>query len=361
VKRKIKLLILPIVFLFSACDLFLGPEPDLSPPEILKSLWTDFNNIHANLDLRMSNNTKYNSWYDVYHNKSNGYALKVNSGTSERDLFDRCAEMLKELNDPHVGLYAPGKFSSSYSGSGETFYLSTARSYLIKDGNSGYKNFLYGAFDSNPNIGYIRISSFIDEDPETKDQEWGRAIDNIISSIANTKALVLDVRYNMGGDIYIMEYIAARFASEPKNYIKARIKTGPGASDLSSPIVYSIKSIKKASDNQYGYTKPIVLLTNKDTVSAAEWFTMALRTQSHVKHIGTTTRGAFSARNDRFMINGWHYSISPERVTDINGKTYEGIGIPPSEEIKNKANQLSDPDDQLDYALKRAKELAGIL
>ncbi|WP_461246186.1 S41 family peptidase [Treponema sp. R6D11] len=354
---KIKLLILPIVVFFSACQLFLGPDPDTSPSEVLKSLWNDFNNIHANLDFRMSYNLKYNSWYDVYHNKSTGYALKVYSDMDEESLFSVCANMLKELNDPHVGLYAPGKFSSSYYSSSEYFSSLTVKSYLNKNGNNGYKNFLFGTFISNPNIGYIYISSFINDDPETEGNEWGRSIDNIVDSLADTKALVLDVRDNRGGDIYVMEYIAARFASVPKDYIKARIKTGSGTNDLSTPIIYTVKSIKKASDGKYGYTKPIILLTNKSTVSAAEWFTMALRTQDHVKHVGTTTCGAFSARNDRFMINGWIYSISPERVTDMNGKIYEGIGISPYIETKNTTNQT---DNQLEDAFKYAKELAGI-
>jgi len=358
-KRKIKWLILPLVVLFSACQLFLGQEPDTSPSEILKSLWTDFNNIHANLDFRMSNSLKFESWYDVYNNKSIGYALKVYSGMSEGELFEKCADMLEELKDPHVGLYAPGQSSRSYNaGISEFFDLDKkVKSYLKENGNSEYKNFTFGVFSLDSNIGYIYISEFINEAPETKGQEWGKAIDNIINDLANTKALVLDVRNNRGGELFVMEYIAARFTSESKDYIKARTKTGPGPNDLSSPLVYTVKSIKKASDNKYGYTKPIVLLTNRSTVSAAEWFTMALRTQSHVTHIGTPTCGAFSARNDRFMINGWVYSISPERVTDMNGKIYEGIGISPYEEIKNTTSQA---DEQLEYAFEYARKSAGI-
>jgi hypothetical protein len=352
-KRKIKWLILPVLVLLSACQLFLGPEPDISPSEILKSLWTDFNNIHANLDFRMSSNTKYNSWYDVYHNKQIGYARdpRIKSNMSEGDLFKVCAEMLEELKDPHVSLSAPGQGSRSYNpASSESINLEKV------NGNAEYKNFIFGTFLSDSNIGYIRISEFINEDPETKDQEWGRVIDKIISGIANTKALVLDVRNNRGGELFVMEYIASRFTSEPKDYIKARLKTGPGPNDLSAPLIYTVKSIKKASNNKYGYTKPIVLLTNRNTVSAAEWFTMALRTQSHVTHMGTTTCGAFSARNDRFMINGWVYSISPERVTDMNDKIYEGIGIAP-DIIERNSGQA---DHQLDAAFEYAKELAGI-
>jgi C-terminal processing protease CtpA/Prc len=324
---------------------------------VLKSLWNDFNNIHANLDIRMSNNPRYNSWYDVYHSKTNGYALKIYSGMSQERLFGVCADMLNELNDPHVGLYAPNNFDGSfYITTSEYFSLEKVRARLKNYGNSENKNFIYGTFFDNPDIGYIYISSFTSKDTEPKGEEWGRAIDNIIANLADTKALVLDIRNNTGGEIHIKEYIAARFASEHKDYMKARTKTGQGINDFSDPKIYTIKSIYKASGGKYGYTKPTVLLTNKNTVSAAEWFTMALRTQSHVTHIGTTTCGAFSVRITRFMINGWLYSISSERVTDMNGKIYEGKGIPPDIEIQN----TSAKDEQLDYAFEYVKKLAGI-
>jgi len=354
VKRKINLLILPLFALLSACELFLGPEPDTSPDGVLRSLWNDFNNIHANLDFRMCSNTKYNSWYDVYHNEQIGYKLKVNSNTSEETLFSECAKMLKELNDPHVGLYAPGKFASSVNNTNsEEFDINKIKNNFLKeDWNNSYKNFLYGRFLLEPNIGYIYIESFADEGSESNNQEWGRAIDDIISDLADTNALVLDVRDNVGGEIFAMEYIAARFASVQKDYMKTRTKNGPGANDLTSPKIYTIKPLSVISGNKYGYTKPIVLITNKGSVSATEWLTMALRTQDHVTHVGTPTRGALSSRNDRSMINGWFYTISPERVTDMDGNYYEGIGISPQKEhiIIN----TSTDDEQLDYALKLA-------
>jgi carboxyl-terminal processing protease len=351
-KINFKFLILPLFALLSACQLFLGQDPDITPEEILKSLWNDFNNIHANLDFRMCSNAKYNSWYDVYHNPQNGYALKISSSMSEEALFNVCANMLKELNDPHVGLSAPGKFSSSYYDNyREDFNISTVKDKLIGKGSNNHKNFLYGRFSEEPDIGYIYISLFTDEDSDSENQEWGRAIDNVLNNLAGVNAIVLDVRSNRGGEIFAMEYIAARFASEQKDYLKAITKSGPGANDFSAPKIYTIKPYKTVSGGLYGYTKPIVLLTNKNSVSAAEWFTMALRTQSHVTHVGTPTCGALSSRKDRSMINGWFYSISPERVTDINGKYYEGIGISPDKEhiIANKTG-----DEQLDYAIKLA-------
>jgi C-terminal processing protease CtpA/Prc len=348
---------LPLVALLSACQLFLGQDADNSPEEVLRSLWNDFNNIHANLDFRMCSNLKFNSWYDVYYNEQNGYALKIYPDMSEESLFNVCANMLKELNDPHVSLYAPGKFASSYYESGrEDFNISAVKKYLIESGNDDYHNFLFGRFLSEPDIGYIHISLFTNEYSKPEHEEWGKAIDKIINDLADTNALILDVRGNRGGEIFAMEYIAARFASEQRDYLKARIKIGPGSNDLAPAKIYTIKPLKMISDNLYGYTKHIVLLTNKDSVSAAEWFTMALRTQSHVTHIGMPTCGALSSRKDRFMANGWFYSISPERVTDMNGKFYEGIGISPDEEhiIENKTG-----NEQLLYAIDLAVGLSG--
>jgi len=359
---KIKYLILPIIILFSACELFLGPEPDTSPSEVLKSLWNDFNNLHANLEIRMKDNEhNYNSWYDVYHNKQTGYALKIYPNMTEDDLFYMCGDMLKELNDPHVKLMANGKTVNSFTPPPpplpyDWFSSAIVRSQLKEYGDMKQTNFLYGVFWKTPEIGYIWINSFTSN--KTDDHEWGRKIDEIIDSLANTKALVLDVRENGGGDGNVMEFIASRFASEHKDYMKSRMKTGPGQNDFSSPRIYTVKSISKASDNKYGYTKPIALLTNVNTVSAAEWFTMALKTQSHVKHIGTKTCGAFSARLERSMINGWNYSISPERVTDMNDEPVEGIGIIPDETIQNTPPGPSDPteDKQLERAIEYLKK-----
>jgi hypothetical protein len=44
---------------------FLGGDPDTGPEQVLYSLWKDFNEIHALIDVRMSNNQNFDSWHDV--------------------------------------------------------------------------------------------------------------------------------------------------------------------------------------------------------------------------------------------------------------------------------------------------------
>jgi len=330
--KKIKIPILflflfPLIALLNSCDLLLGAEPDTSPQGILKSLWEDFNNIYAYLDIRMSHNLSYNDWYDVYHNNQNGYARKVWASMSDDSLFSVCESMLKQLNDPHVVLHKPGDIGFSYTpGSREYASASNIEELLLNRGKTQYYNFLYGLFKDEPNIGYINIFDFVENGEGSENNNWGKAIDNIINELADTKAIVLDIRGNRGGHIYVLEYIAARFASEKKEYLKSSMKKGPNRNDYDSPITHiNIPS-------HTNYTKPVILLTNMNTVSAAERFTLALRTQKHVTHTGTPTRGALSIRVERSMVNGWIYSISPEKITDMNGKIYEGIGISPNDE-----------------------------
>jgi len=327
--------------LLSACDIFLGPESDIGPQAVLKNLWDDFNEIHANIDIRMSNNRNFASWDDVYKNYRDDLFKIIPEGSpgGDRDgkyLFDICGDMIGELADPHVSLFAPGgnffwsKADESQKIEESWFILSLIQEkYLIDKGINGGGYFTYGRFiEPNDNIGYICIASFVDSDRPDK-QDWALEIDGIIGffqSHNDIKALVIDIRNNSGGSGPVAEYIASRFASVQKNYMKASAKNGPGRNDFSAPMTFRVKP------EGTRFTKRIALLTNKATVSAAEWFTMALKTQSHVTHVGTTTCGAFSPKTSRPMINGWYYTISAFRVTDMNGKCFEGTGISPEPE-----------------------------
>jgi hypothetical protein len=314
--------------------------------------------MHAYIDIRMSNNQRYNNWDDVYYNKTNGYQRRLQDLLQDdpydvdEQLFGLCVDMLDELKDAHVSLRTPNNPWSSRWGTGSLNYEKT-RSYLEGNGNNQYTNFLYGTFlsesSSEPKVGYIHINSFTHHNAQQGQPHiWAEKINDIVNSLNNTSAIIVDVRCNGGGDSWVMEYIAARFASKAKDYIKESVKNGPGHQDFSAPRIHIIKPAGTR------YTRPIVLLTNGASVSAAEWFTLALRTQEHVTQAGTATHGAFSGREERSLVNGWIYRISPYKITDMNNKCYEGIGISPDKEYIKDGTE----DEQLLFARDLAYELA---
>jgi len=217
---------------------------------------------------------------------------------SEQHLFNVCADMLKTLNDSHVCIMSPFAFSNSGGrfdvDNKEPFSLEAVKTYLNNGGSSaGDGMFLYGTFSSKPRVGYIYIAGFALGTTGTASQDWVNAIDGIVSSLADTDCLILDVCGNRGGLPANVNYVASRFASAEKDYAEVRTKDGPGRNDFSDPIINTIKP------DGSRYTKPIVLLTNKQIISGGEWFTLALRTQSHVIHAGGTTNGAFSLSLER--------------------------------------------------------------
>jgi hypothetical protein len=328
-----------IISAYSSCQVFLGPDPDSSPRGIFESLWTDFNESYALFDVRGVD----------WNNIKNKFSPAISSDMGERELFRVCADMLLTLQDAHVSLTSQnyGTVSFYFEDEMNLFDLGIVKTYLDNNTISdfGHSYFLYGRFASRPEVGYIYIPNFEEADGMIQIDSWVKAIDGIIRSLANTAAIVVDIRNNPGGAPKNVDYIAGRFAAAQENYLQTCTKNGPGHNDFSDPIS---RAIKPAGSR---YTKPVVLLTNRQSVSAAEWFTLALRTQNQVTHVGETTRGSLSLRLVRPLINGWTYSMSIQKNTDMDGKSYEGEGIRPEITVLNTTEELANGRDrQLEYA-----------
>ncbi|MCL2139317.1 MAG: S41 family peptidase [Treponema sp.] len=324
-KSLIRLIFFLLTLLLLSCHVFLGPEPKNSQMKIFNQLWLDFDRSYALFNERLEGKT----WKDVREE----YSAQITPDMNNFDFFGVCAKMINTMNDSHVSLSAPFNHSTYYiSGpyGGKEFILEGIQEELKNGGKlAGNKMFLYGTFKSKPHAGYLYIKNFIDNSGIGINiiQDWAKEIEKIVKELQKTTDfLILDIRNNDGGFSINMEYIAGHFVSVQRDYLKVRTKNGPAANDFSSPFAYAIKPA------DIRYTKPIVLLTNNDTVSAAEWFTMALLTQNNVTQTGEKTRGALSTRLDRQLRNGWIYSLSIQKVSGVDGKQVEGIGISPNKE-----------------------------
>jgi C-terminal processing protease CtpA/Prc len=240
----------------------------------------------------------------------------VNDNTPDSTLTRIIDSLIEPLHDRHATFYGAPVSTPSSTDSFKTFSLSTVSSWYLKGNarSSPSGNLAYGRIHDS--IGYIYIYTFLD-DPSG----WGAEIVDVMDSLRNTKCMILDVRGNDGGSAAVERSIAAHFAHGVVGHWQTR--SGPQHEDFSAP---STVSFSKAEPF---YDKPIYLLTDRYSMSAAEWFTMALRTSPNVVQVGDTTSGCFSGRLDRELSNGWIYSLSFMRVTDRDGVCYEGRGLAP--------------------------------
>ncbi len=228
----------------------------------------------------------------------------------------------------------------------------------------------YGTLKSNPNIGYINSKNF--EPVNESDSEFNQyraIVDEALTALQAKDGIIIDVRTNGGGQGPFAFYLAGRFLSTPSpiELVRQRIKSTTGSSESSlanwatqefigfpdsrveggyvAGVFPEDNTIEASGDFQF--TKKVAVLTAKSTASAAEYFTAAMKTQSHVKTIGETTFGIFAGSDIFTLTNGkgkWKTRVSTHDVEmNYNGafQSFEGIGIQPDEVLLPTASQVS--------------------
>lgn len=178
-------------------------------------------------------------------------------------------------------------------------------------------------------VGYLSVramAGFAEErDPAIQFQSLAAAIDRAIDDLAETRGMVVDVRFNGGGWDEASLIIASRFADRRRLAFSKRARDGCDFGP-SHPVMVE-------PDGPKQFTRPVILLTSPVTGSAAEIFTYCMRALPHVTHAGMPTRGAHSDMLERTLPNGWKFYLSNEVYEDPTGRVYERYGIPPSQRI----------------------------
>ncbi|THD67562.1 hypothetical protein E7Z59_07830 [Robertkochia marina] len=145
-------------------------------------------------------------------------------------------------------------------------------------------------------------------------------LDTIMNDLKDTKAMIVDVRFNGGGqDVASME-ILKKFNQQKRAVARKKARAGSRFSDQQT--IY-LESAPQA------YIKPVFLLTSRQTASAADFIALASMELPNFTRIGTATQGALSDALEKQLPNGWYFSISNELYFDMDHNNYEYRGVPP--------------------------------
>ncbi|MBX2877446.1 MAG: S41 family peptidase [Saprospiraceae bacterium] len=305
----------------------------LSAPEHnFEQLWHLFDRHYALFEL------KDIDWDSVYQ----AYRPLVTPKTSENELVGYFEQMLNPLKDGHVRLTQADtnivqlerrvcQFARQFRGRLGEFQQNTF-DVLSQNGFAamvheipipGYQELgfehLY-SYTQSASLGYLRIVDCRDE---------LRNYDQILTELSNAKGLIIDLRYNLGGEVG--KEMASRFLQKSKVYGYKKVKKLDG---FSAPIPLQAKVAGQS------YQKPIVILMNDATFSAAEEFVLVLVKEPHVQIIGSHSGGYFSDAFTYRLPNGIVAALSHEQYLDLDDQLLEDKGIQPHIQLENAIEDL---------------------
>ncbi len=144
-------------------------------------------------------------------------------------------------------------------------------------------------------------------------------MEQVLADLSDMDAIVLDVRFNGGGQDAVSFEILRWFNDQKRPIVHQKLKYGSGFSPTTT---LSLEGMENA------YTRPVYLLTSPQTGSAAEALTIASLTLPHAKRIGASTSGALSTALEKQLPNGWHFALSNEIYMDLQDRVFENTGVP---------------------------------
>ncbi|MEZ3560003.1 MAG: S41 family peptidase [Duncaniella sp.] len=276
-----------------------------------EALWSILDEHYCFFD---SKNVDWDKVHDTY-------SRRISDRMTREELFIVCADMLAELRDGHVNLSAP--FNTSYYRAWWSDYPQNFNKRLIEECyfNFNYRQssgMMYGFLENN--IGYIYYESFSSPVGEGN-------LDHALNFLSTANGLIIDVRDNGGGSLTNVETFVARFIDRPTLVGYISHKTGPGHNDFSEP--YAI-TYRPAQEGRVRWAKPIVVLTNRSTFSAANNFASVMKNLPGVTIVGSVTGGGSGVPFSSELPCGWGIRFSACSMLDALGESTEG-GITPSE------------------------------
>lgn len=171
------------------------------------------------------------------------------------------------------------------------------------------------------NIGYVDIAYFHDDA-----QMAGDTYAAAMSFLANTDALIIDLRQNRGGG-NTNQLLASYLFDRPTILVELRYRGQSPLQNWSQPYV---------PGRRYS-GKPVYVLTSGRTFSAAEGFAFALQNNKRATLVGATTRGGGNPNTFVPIGNDFVVSIPVGQALDPEtGKGWDGVGVKPDLAVDEK-------------------------
>ncbi len=303
--------------------------------EWFEQVWTDFDERYSHFE------AKAVDWDSIRDQYEPQFSADMNTD----EFVAQIAEMLAELRDLHVWLFdTDGETVEVYTKTAIPNYPN-----FYPEGTQQMQGFPLWHGWADDNIAFISIESFVNE-------QWDGLrtgdVDSLFAIYAEADAMIIDVRFNNGGDETIAQAFAGHLTAGGYVYGYHRTKNvGPDHNDFGDFVEHFLDP----ADNEL-FLKPVACLIGETNMSSAEWFVLMMLENPAVTLIGDTTRGSSGNPQEFSLDNGIKYYIPSWEAYRADQTTkIEDVGIPPSSGYAIPPEESY--TDEHDFVLERGIEL----
>jgi len=188
----------------------------------------------------------------------------------------------------------------------------------VAQGGFGGGQTSFGKYSRLPgNIGYYEIDGFMNATPEVTAD-----IAEAMSELADTDALIFDVRKNGGGDPETVALVSS-YLFEQRTHLNDLYWREGNRTDE-----YWTRTDVKGK--KFGQHKEVYVLTGRDTFSAAEEFSYNLKSLGRAVIVGATTGGgAHPGAFVRLHPNCDAFISTGRAINPVTKTNWEGTGVVP--------------------------------
>jgi retinol-binding protein 3 len=301
---------LAVLLLATGASAQFGPPPDFTITAAERKQAID-NSLARLNELYVFSDVARNMEKAVRDRVAKGEYDKI---TSAKELADKLTADLREVSkDKHLGVryskdvIAERPFNAPPSGAS----LESQKAFASKL-NFGFEKVerLQG------NIGFVDIRGFV---PPEVGGETGAAA---MTFIANTDALIVDLRFNGGGEPAMIAFLSSYLFDTPTHLNDLHERYRDATQQYwTSPFVPGLR---------FGGTKPIYVLTSNRTFSGGEEFAYNLKNLKRATIIGETTGGGAHPVDSVKVSDHFEIGVPFARaISPITKTNWEGTGVSP--------------------------------
>ena len=176
--------------------------------------------------------------------------------------------------------------------------------------------------------------------------ENGKSISDAMDAVADTRALVIDVRANGGGDERLAQELAGCFVAERALYAKHVYRDPKSPGGFTPPRERWLEP----NPNRPRYTGRVAVLSGPAVMSSCEGFLKMMKQVPGAVVVGAASQGSSGNPKPHDLHNGVTVFLPSWKDMLPDGREIEGVGIPPDVEVKAAPAEFAAADPVLESA-----------